>query len=141
MHFVVGMYARFICYDDMFQPKDEGMEESEVDSYSVSEARYYLEEFIKQFTDSAPKSIGDMYKKIYKESFSRCTERTFIIYKQVINKTVFVNDTASVLLECAYSHSVFIHNKFCLNYCTEMCVLLGIDPGNETRHCTIMLRE
>lgn len=76
IHYVVGLCARFINYDDRFQPPGaEHMDSKEIDKYSQARAKTYLTKFVRGLN----KESNDVSKKrsaAYKRAYKRAAQRT-----------------------------------------------------------------
>lgn len=72
IHYVVGLCARFINYDDRFQPPyAESMPSKEVDKYAQLRAKGYLTKFVKSLNSGAggnPQALTHAYKRAYKRA-------------------------------------------------------------------------
>nr|CAG8613043.1 4073_t:CDS:1 [Entrophospora candida] len=77
---IIGLCARFIMYDDRYQPpssdkimelEDSDKKYKEIDIYSQNKAKKWLEEYVNELNGVTPKMIsscGPAYKRAYKNS-------------------------------------------------------------------------
>ena len=139
-HFVVGICARFINFDDQFKSNIH-MDDKALDEYSRKKASEFLNNYIDELVGNSKKDRlekGKECKNIFKNAVSQYIQNIPIIHqivaKESLVKLISLNEDSDktkidTLFECAEKYAIRMYKKYNYYYCSNMCLLYNIDPN------------